>query len=168
MGKEFTYFNKPLYELESVLAIKDIDKQLEEIDLRLKKLRRWCLDEGIIMTDLHMRNALRVSHSSWERMIRGTVKETVDGVSRNIKAEQSKKLSNEQKRALRARSDYLIQWHEYCRQWCLDSVAKDAVPSRSIYISKSIFHNWDTPQEKKDNKISVELLVQKAKEKAND
>ena len=156
MGKEFTYFNKPLYELESVIAIKDIDKQLEEIDLRLKKLRRWCLDEGIIMTDLHMRNALRVSHSSWERMIRGTVKETVDGVSRNIKAEQSKKLSNEQKRALRERSDYLIQWHE------------DAVPSRSIYISKSIFHNWDTPQEKKDNKISVELLVQKAKEKAND
>ena len=57
MGKEFTYFNKPLYELESVLDSKDLDKQLEEIDLRLKKLRRWCLDEGIIMTDLHMRNA---------------------------------------------------------------------------------------------------------------
>ena len=158
--QEFTYNGKSLYDLPKVSDIKDLDKQLDEIQARFVALREWAVDNHLVLTTLHLRNVLNCNSSTFERWRRGLVQ--MNGKARPVEeATYDKSLV----RIIRQRSELITAWCEYCRQWCLDSVASDNVPSRSIYISKAIFHNWDTPQDKKDNKVGVEVLLSKSKKK---
>lgn len=159
--QEFEYGGKHLHELSKVSDIKDLDKQIDEIEKRFKALREWAVDNHLVLTPLHLTNVLNTNKTTFEKWRRGLV--MVEGKSRPV---EEGNFDKSVIRLVRLRADLITAWCEYCRQWCLDAVASDNVPSRSIYLSKAIFHNWDTPQEKKDGKVGVEVLLSKSKKKA--
>lgn len=158
--KEFYLDGEPLYALTPIFKIKDLKEQMLEIERRLIALRNYCIEEKTVLTPLHIRNVLVIGSDTFNRYLRGVVQ---DKNGRIIRVRESD-LPKEEVELIEERAKYLRRWMDYARQWVLDDVSTQHGIG-AIYISKSIFHNWDTPQTKQDNKLSVEMLVRKAAEK---
>lgn len=159
----FTYRGIPVHKLPAVTRIKDLRKQMREIELRLEAMASYCDENGLVMTPLHMMNALAVAEPAYNKMLRGkaTVRET-GGKTRNLDAEYSHTKSDEEVALIRERAELLQKWELLCNQNCLDAVAKDNQFGRTIYLSKAIFHNWDTPQNTGVVDSSIEIILGKA------
>lgn len=156
--KRFTYNGVPIYKLTPVTAIKDLREQLVEIENRLVAMAKYCDENGLVMTPLHMKNALGVVSTEYGRMLRG--KYIASGVAKDV--ESSRTATAEEVALVKKRATLLQQWEEICNQNCLDTVAKDNQFGRSIYLSKAIFHNWDTPQNTAVVSDSIEIVLGKA------
>ncbi len=156
--KRFTYNGVPIYKLTPVTAIKDLREQLVEIENRLVAMAKYCDENGLVMTPLHMKNALGLVGTDYQRMLRG--KYMAGGVVKSVN--ESPGRSDEDIALIKTRSKLLQQWEEICNQNCLDTVAKDNQFGRSIYLSKAIFHNWDTPQNTAVVSDSIEIVLGKA------
>jgi hypothetical protein len=158
---EFTYEGKPVYELESVYEIKDRNLQLVEIHNRLVALRKYSLEHGTIMSLKHIRNVLGINSHTFSMWSRAMVK-LRDGTI--VKACNSD-LPEDEKKFREDRAALLRKWFDLTDQWCLDAVMVSKNTVGAIYLSKSIWKNYDTPQEKRDNKLGIEVILRRAKEK---
>lgn len=156
--KRFTYNGVPIYKLTPVTAIKDLHEQLIEIENRLVAMAKYCDENGLVMTPLHMKNALGVVSSEYGRMLRGKYR---PDSGNHVDIERSTK-PDEEVALIKKRAALLQQWEEICNQNCLDTVARDNQFGRSIYLSKAIFHNWDTPQNTAVVSDSIEIVLGKA------
>lgn len=156
--RRFTYNGVPIYKLTPVTAIKDLHEQLIEIENRLVAMAKYCDENGLVMTPLHMKNALGVVSSEYGRMLRGKYR---PDSGNHVDIERSTK-PDEEVALIKKRAALLQQWEEICNQNCLDTVAKDNQFGRSIYLSKAIFHNWDTPQNTAVVSDSIEIVLGKA------
>lgn len=154
----FTYNGVPIHKLTSISAIKDLREQLPEIEKRLEAMAAYCDKNGLVMTPLHMMNALGVSEAVYGRMLRG--KYRANGVVTSVDNSPTK--TDEEVALIKERAAVLQRWESLCNQNCLDAVAKDPQFGRTIYLSKAIFHNWDTPQNTSVVSDSIEIVLGKA------
>ena len=158
--KEFIYNGIPLHKLESIYEIKDLDKQIEEIEARLEAMLEFCKTNKATFSPLHMKNALAISSKTFQRYTRGVV---IDKNKKAIPVETSD-LTKHDREAIRKRSDLLKAWRDYGQMWCIDDISATS-SSGNIYLGKALYHMWDKPQEKQENKIGVELLIKEAAKK---
>lgn len=156
----FTYNGVPIHKLVSVSAIKDLREQLPEIEKRLEAMAYYCDVNGLVMTPLHMMNALGVSEITYSHMLRG--KAPAKSSNRYLDAEFSGTKTDDEVALIKERAAILQRWESLCNQNCLDAVAKDPQFGRTIYLSKAIFHNWDTPQNTGVVDSSIEIVLGKA------
>ena len=154
----FSYKGTPIHKLTSVNDIKDLREQLIEIEERLEAMAAYCDKNGLVMTPLHMTNALGVSEVTYRHMLHGKVRSG----STSVDAEFSKTKTDEEVALIRERAALLQRWESLCNQNCLDAVSKDNQFGRTIYLSKAIFHNWDTPQNTAVVSDSIEIVLGKA------
>ena len=159
--KRFTYNGKKLGELTPVTDIKDYDQQLEEIVSRLKAIDDYCWENGLILTPTHMQNVLGVSSSTFSNMKTGKTCSLKKSGCLSVE-EVNARCSEERERFLLARRDILNKWTDIGKQMCLDRCSTDQYPTGSIYLSKAVYHNWDTPQQEAEGKVSIEILLGKA------
>lgn len=159
----FTYEGVPIHKITPVTVFKDLRVQITEIEKRLEAMAEYCLENKLVMTPLHMMNCLGVTEHTYTNYLRGTVRDTK---SRNgqmrMDADLSPRKSDKEVALIKERSELLKRWEAICNQNCLDTVARDNQFGRSIYLSKAIFHNWDTPQDKGVVETSIEVLLGKA------
>lgn len=153
----FEFKGVPIYKLTPVNRIKDLREQIVEIEERLEAMAKYCDENSLVMTPLHMRNALGLIEETYNTMLRGKTR----GATTSIDAEMSKK-TDEELALIKQRSELLKRWESACNQHCLDTVAKDNQFGRSIYLSKAVFHNWDTPQATGTVDSSIEIVLGKA------
>lgn len=158
--KRFTYEGVPIYKLTPVTAIKDLREQMVEIENRLVAMAKYCDENGLVMTPLHMKNSLGITSTVYARMLRGKYLPACGGTP--ISVDRSPSRTDEEVALVKERAALLQQWEEICNQNCLDTVAKDSQFGRSIYLSKAIFHNWDTPQNTAVVSDSIEIVLGKA------
>lgn len=154
----FSYNGVPIHKLTPVTKIKDFRKQYKEIENRLEAMAQYCDENGLVMTPLHMMNCLGVTEQPYGVMLRGKarVAET------SLNAEYSRTKTDEEVAFIKERAGLLQRWESVCNQNCLDAVAKDNQFGRTIYLSKAIFHNWDTPQNTGVVDSSIEIILGKA------
>ena len=155
----FSYNGTPIHKLTSVNDIKDLREQLVEIEERLEAMANYCDKNGLVMTPLHMTNALGVSEAEYGRMLRGKYVPNRGGP---VSVEFSKTRTDEEVALIKERAALLQRWESLCNQNCLDAVSKDNQFGRTIYLSKAIFHNWDTPQNTAVVSDSIEIVLGKA------
>ena len=160
---EFVYHGTPIYALKSVLDIEDIKQQTIEIENRLIAVRDYCLSHNVIMTPFHIINVLNVSKDAFNRMKSGSIKQNGKWVS----VEASKRHNATDKANIRARSDLLRKWEDYMKQWCVDRINSDTIPTRAIYTSKAVFGFQDSPNSTSIDKRmpTIEVLIKKAQER---
>ena len=155
----FEYKGVSIYKLTPVSKIKDLRKQIKEIEERLVAMAQYCDENGLVMTPLHMMNALGLVEPAYGVMLRGK-SHSASGAP--IDSELTKRKTDEELARIKQRSDLLRHWESACNQHCLDAVAKDNQFGRTIYLSKAIFHNWDTPQNTGVVDSSIEIILGKA------
>lgn len=155
----FSYNGTPIHKLTSVMKIADLPKQLIEIENRLVAMAKYCDENGLVMTPLHMMNALGVIERDYSRMLRGKYMAHNSGPA---DIERSREKTEEEVALIKERASLLQHWESLCNQNCLDAVAKDNQFGRTIYLSKAIFHNWDTPQNTAVVSDSIEIVLGKA------
>ena len=154
----FEYKGVSIYKLEPVTKIKDLREQITEIEERLEAMARYCDENSLVMTPLHMMNALGLIAETYDTMLRGKAR----GNTVSIDVEMTKMKKDEEIALIKQRSELLKHWEAACNQHCLDTVAKDNQFGRSIYLSKAVFHNWDTPQATGTVDNSIEIILGKA------
>ncbi len=125
-------------------------------------MAQYCDENGLVMTPLHMMNCLGVTEQIYNKMLRGKSSVGINGSKRNLDAEYSRTKSAEEVEFIQERAALLQKWELLCNQNCLDAVAKDNQFGRTIYLSKAIFHNWDTPQTTGVVDSSIEIILGKA------
>ncbi|MBO4556528.1 MAG: hypothetical protein J5706_07185 [Elusimicrobiales bacterium] len=121
-------------------------------------MANYCDENSLVMTPLHMRNALGLIEETYNVMLRGKAR----GATAPIDVEMTKLKKDEEIALIKQRSELLKHWESSCNQHCLDTVAKDNQFGRSIYLSKAVFHNWDTPQATGTVDNSIEIILGKA------
>ena len=160
----FEFKGVPIYKLTPVNRIKDLREQIVEMEERLEAMASYCDKNGLVMTPLHMRNALGLIEETYNTMLRGKARgNTSQGsIANQYDVELAKTKSDEEIVLIKQRSELLKRWESACNQHCLDTVAKDNQFGRSIYLSKAVFHNWDTPQATGTVDSSIEIVLGKA------
>lgn len=158
----FVYNDIPIHKLPPVTNVKGFRQQLREINSRLEAMAQYCDENGLVMTPLHMMNCLGVTEQTYNKMLRGKSSVGINGSKRNLDAEYSRTKSAEEVEFIQERAALLQKWELLCNQNCLDAVAKDNQFGRTIYLSKAIFHNWDTPQTTGVVDSSIEIILGKA------
>ena len=160
----FEYKGVSIYKLTPVTKIKDLREQITEIEERLEAMARYCDENSLVMTPLHMMNALGLIAETYDTMLRGKARgNTANGApSDKYDVELSKTKKDEEIALIKERSQLLKHWETACNQHCLDTVARDNQFGRSIYLSKAVFHNWDTPQATGTVDSSIEIVLGKA------
>lgn len=154
----FEYKGVSIYKLTPVTKIKDLREQIKEIEERLEAMANYCDENSLVMTPLHMRNALNLTEETYNVMLRGKAR----GKTVSIDPEMTKTKTDEEIALIKQRSELLKHWESSCNQHCLDTVARDNQFGRSIYLSKAVFHNWDTPQATGTADTSIEIVLGKA------
>ena len=144
----FMYNGNPLYKMDPVSAM-PIGEQMEEIEKRLTALYEWAYGKNVV-TKTHIAMALGIKdvlheYSDWKNL-------------RKIKYD------NPDRELYEKRADLLRFWEMAFEAACIDKASTDGVPARAIYLAKSIYGYWDTPQSKEDNKLSIEVLIKRKEE----
>lgn len=154
----FVYNGVPIHKLTPVTHIKDLREQMQEIESRIEAMAAYCDEHGLVMTPLHIRNALALTDNVYKRLLNGKYNAGYN----HVDVEYHKSYTDEQVALFKEIAALLQRWEALCNQFCLDSVATDNQFGRGIYMSKAIFHNWDTPQSVTAAETSIEVLLGKA------
>lgn len=150
MVPEFKYNDLAVHELSSVTKIEG-SEQLAEIDRRIKALYDFSRENSLVITPVHIRNVLAVSESTYNRYKHG-------------KIPGNELPSQERQDFAKARSALIKRWESIADSYCMDKVSCDAVPARSIYLSKAIFNHWDNPGvDKESGNQSIEVIIKEKK-----
>lgn len=159
--QEFCYEGTPISKLESVLKIKDYVEQLNEIEGRLHAIYQWCMETNTAMSKLHVTNVLAISPATFTRLARGIINR---GSTQAMTPQQAGK-SEVECAFIAERAELLKKWMRLAEMHCLNKVSNDTIPARAIYLAKTLYGYWDTPQsDKSTNSISIELVLNKKKQ----
>lgn len=144
---EFTFEGCPVYELPSILNWEG-EEQLKEMDRRLRALYEWSRDNDLPMSYIHIRNALGVSNKTFERYKYEKTTKKAENVT-----EADREL-------MRARAAIIEKWYMLGDGAFQYKVNNDSIPSRSIYINKSLFQHSDNPEQTKSGTaITLEVVL---------
>lgn len=158
----FTYNGTPYYALTSILNIKDLEYQIEEIDNRLKALAAHCVANRYVMTDTHIRVVLgRLSDSTFKRLLRGVIPYKKKYVHYDL----CDNISLKEKRLYRERQEVLQGWRDCAEMTWADGVSVEKFPTGKIFLGKVYFNKREAGQTDTPSVSTESLVAKKASRK---
>lgn len=144
----FVYDGMMLFEMSPVSAL-PLDEQLKEMEARYKALYEWSYGTFIV-TKTHLALVLGFPDAGH--------------VYHDWKTCRKVGVDNEDYEKLQKRAELMRHWESVFEASCIDKTSSDTIPARAIFLAKSVYGYWDTPQNKEENKLSIEVLIKRKEE----